>query len=221
MMAVIETKYSVGDVVYRAGTTTTAKQHPCPDCGDSRKWKAVSPAGNEYEFACPRCGARYLSNDDLSLKYTAHVADVQRLTIGSVRFNSASGSWDQGARYMCRETGVGSGTVYAEEDLFETKEAAQAAAETKAATANVTIPHIVERYNKTLELSDYQLENAALKQAAKLKSRAGSMLWNMNELFTNIEEADDKDAILEAIEDYKRWRWERDKSAAVEPEQAA
>lgn len=208
-MATIETKYSIGDVVYQATTATELKQHPCPDCGDTRKWKAVSPAGNEYEFPCPRCSTSYQANDPLSLKYSAHVPCVNRRTIGSVRFDSESGHWG-GTNYMCVETGVGGGTIYREEDLFDNEADATRAAEVKAAHSNVTVKHIVERYNKTLELSDYQFENALLKDAADQKSRAGPLLWNLNDLFAAIDEASDKDAIMDAVDEYKRWYLERD-----------
>lgn len=210
-MAVIETKYSIGDVVFHAGTTTERKQHPCPDCKGEREWSAKSPSGGEYTFACPRCTARYLSDNDLSLVYAAHVPCVQRLTIGSVQFNSADGTWDSGARYMCQETGVGSGSVYGENKLFATEAEALAASEALASLANQEQKSIVELYNKTLELSDYQIEHAVMKAAKDYKSKIAGMFWNVSDLFAAIEEADDKDAILEAISDYKRFTWQRDK----------
>ena len=210
-MAVIETKYSVGDVVFHANTTTERKQHPCPDCKGERKWHVMSPAGGEYTTACPRCTTSYLSDHDLSLVYTAHVPWVQRLTIGSVQFNSAGGSWDSGARYMCQETGIGSGTVYCESKLFTTETEALAACEAMAAVANLEQPHIVELRNKTLELSDYQIEHAMIASAKQYKSKINSMFRNIGYLFSTIEEAADKDAILEAIDDYKRFTWQCDK----------
>ena len=212
-MAVIETKYSIGDVVYRAGTTTTRKQHPCPDCLGARKWKAVSPAGSEYEFDCPRCTASYISDQDLSLTYTAHVPHVEKLTIGSVQYNSAEGSWDKGARYMALETGVGSGTVYREADLFENYDAAMAASEIKAKLADKSLEWCAKLYDKTLKISDYRLEHAMMKDAKEYRSKVGSLFWNVSDLFNTITEADDKDAILEAIDDYKRFTWDRDKKA--------
>lgn len=213
-MAIITTKYSVGDVVYHAGTTTARKPHPCPDCKGERKWKAISPAGSEYEFSCPRCAASYQSNRELSLDYTAHVPNVTRLTIGSVQFNSASGGWDAGARYMCRETGVGSGTVYAEDKLFSTEEEARQAAETFATVANTETPWVTKLYDKTLELSDYQLEGALLKVAKDEQSKARSLLYNIGDLFASIDEASDKDAVLEAVDDYKRYHLAGDKAEA-------
>jgi len=209
-MAVIETKYSVGDVVYHAGTTTERKQRPCPDCNGTRKWTATSPAGNEYTFQCPRCAATYNRFDDLSLAYTATVPHVATRTIGSVQYNSHGASWDHGARYMAIETGVGGGSVYSEADLFSSYDEAMVAAEAKAAEANKTVPCIVTAYNRALEISDYQLDSARLKHAADATSAAGQLLWNVNELFDTIAEASDKDAILEAVDEYKSYSRDRD-----------
>lgn len=215
-MATIETKYSVGDVVFHASTTTERKQHPCPDCKGLRKWKAVSPAGGEYSFTCPRCSGSYRSNHDMSLDYSSSVPVVRKLTIGSVQYNSAPGSYDHGARYMCCETGVGSGSIYEEDKLFETEAAAMVAATLLAAESNQTTDWIVKQYDKSLDIRDYQIENAAMKLAQDAKSRAGSMLWNLSDLFEKISEAEGKDEILEAVEDYKRFDWERDKTKASE-----
>ena len=111
-MAELKTKFSIGDAVYHASTTTTKKQHPCPDCLGSRKWSATSPAGGSYQFGCPRCGGGYRSEDALSLDYTQFVPIVRKLTIGSVRVDTSD---NRPVSYMCRETGVGSGSVYAEQ----------------------------------------------------------------------------------------------------------
>jgi hypothetical protein len=213
-MATITTKYSVGDTVFRAGTISTRKQHPCPDCLGSRKWKATSPAGSEYEFGCPRCAASYNSDRDLQLDYSAYVPSVEQLTIGSIQVNTAPGSYDTGNRYMCRETGIGSGSVYNEADLFETEEAATLSAQFKANEQNTTVEWIAKLYDKSLSISDYQLENAALKLAQQEKSRASSMLWNLGDLFGRIEDAADKEAILEAIKEYREYEWDGDKKAA-------
>jgi hypothetical protein len=210
-MATITTKYSIGDKVFYPSTTTERKQHPCPDCKGSRKWEAKSPAGGEYTFACPRCAASYNSDRDMTLDYSASVPVVRSLTIGSVQFNTAPSSYDHGARYMCQETGVGSGNVYNEKDLFLTEEEALGAAKIKADLSNVTTEWIVQLYNKSLKVSDYQLESALLRKAKDEQSRASSMLWNLGELFETIQEADDKDAILEAVEEYKKYDWSRDK----------
>lgn len=220
-MATITTKYSVGDTVFHAGLTTERKRHPCPDCKGERKWTAKSPAGAEYTFGCPRCSSSYNSDRDMTLDYSAYVPTSKQLTIGSVQYNSAPASYDHGARYMCRETGVGSGSVYNEVDLFQTEEDALAAAQVKASLANTETKWVAELYNKTLSISDYQLESAALKLASDAKSRANSLLWNLNGLFETIQEADDKEAILEAVEDYKKYEWEGDKKKAGFPTEIA
>jgi hypothetical protein len=215
-MAVIETKFSVGDRVWYAGTTTEQRQHPCPDCKGERKWKAASPAGDEFEFACPRCSTSYSSFDDMSLKYTAHTPAVERLTVGSIRYDSAGHCGEGGPRheYMCRETGVGSGRIYKEQDLFETEGEALRAADMRAKLSNSQAEWIAKRFNKTLEISDYQLSSAAMKVAKDFESKARSLLYNISDLFATIEEAEDKGAIIEAIADYKRYHWEGDRNDA-------
>jgi hypothetical protein len=217
-MATLTTKYSIGDVVYHAYTTTERKQHPCPDCLGFRKWKAVSPAGSEYEFGCPRCAASYTSNQDISLWYSASTPAVQRLTIGSIQVNTAPFSNREGNQYMCNETGIGSGSVYYESDLHETEEAALLAAKVQADHNNSTVQWIVKQYNRSLEISDYELDSAILKLAKEEHSRARSMLWNIDSLFGTIREAEDKEAILEAVNEYQRYDAESDwRRAGFEP----
>lgn len=143
------------------------------------------------------------------------------MTIGSVQFNSHAGSYDYGARYMCVETGIGGGSVYPENQLFETEEHALTAAQLMADKANREMEWVVKLYNKTLELSDYQLEHALINQAKEYKSKIGSLFWNVSDLFEQIEGADDKDAILELVDDYKKYTWERDKAVFAEQGVAA
>lgn len=167
-MATITTKFSIGDTVYHAWTTTERKKHPCPDCIGSRKWLAKSPAGREYSFDCPRCSSSYQSDRDLSIEYTIFTAAVHRRTIGQVRAQSGPESQNE---YMCSETGVGSGTVYREETLFATEEEALAAAEIRAALSNAEVPWVAEQYNKTLRVCDYQLSDASVKAEADRLSK--------------------------------------------------
>lgn len=159
---IIETKYSIGDVVWLATTRTETKRMPCPDCNGTKKWKATSPAGAEYEFNCPRCSARHGPNHPLTLDYTQFTGSTQRLTVGQVRTSTG----DEGATYMCCETGVGSGSIYYERDLFLTKEEAQAAADAKAAVQNDgAVPWVKKQYDEVLALCDYELTEARSKQA--------------------------------------------------------
>lgn len=209
-MATITTKYSIGDKVYHATTTTEKKRHPCPDCLGERKWSVKSPGGIDYTIDCPRCSASYNSDRDLTLDYSVLVPRAGALTIGSIQYNSVPSSYDHGARYMCRETGVGSGSVYNEADLFLTEEEALAAAKIKADLANEKTEWVVKQYNKTLKVSDYQLDSATLKLAKEAESRARSMLWNLGDLFGRIDESESLSDIKEAVEEYRQYDWERD-----------
>lgn len=209
-MATITTKFSIGETVWYAGTVVEAKRHPCPDCKGARVWKTVSPAGNEYSFSCPRCTASYTSYNNLCLSYSAHVPTARSLTIGSVRHDSHRPE----TTYMCAETGVGSGSVYSEDRLFHTEGEALECATALAAVSNTEVPHIVEQYNRSLSISDYQLENGLLKLAKDEQAKARSLLYNLNDLFETIAQADDKEAIDEAVEEYKRWSWDNDKERA-------
>lgn len=212
-MATIETKYSIGDVVFIATTTIENKRHACPDCLGANEWRITSPAGGEYKIRCPRCSG-YPGNRDLSLDYSVYVARVQRLTIGSVQFNSASGSCDSGVRYMCQETGIGSGSVYDEPRLFSTEEDASAAAELLAQEQNANTSWVVQKYSKSLDISEYQLDSAKIKLAKDAEIRASLMLWDLNSLFNDIEEAASKDAIVERVDEYKKWDWPHDQEKA-------
>lgn len=214
-MTIIETKYGIGDVVWHATTVSEAKTRDCPDCNGERKWSVTSPAGGEYSIACPRCAASFMNDRDLSLKYQAHVPHARRLTIGSVKYDSHGYFSEPEPRkeYMCVETGVGGGNVYREDSLFLTEEEALLAAEKLAAIVNSETPYIVKAFDKTLEISDYQLDNAALKLAKDQLSRWGGMLWNVGDLFSEINEAPDKEAIVELIDDYRRRYLEGDLKA--------
>lgn len=189
-MAVIETKFSIGDVVWVGRTTTVQKRHPCPDCLGTREWKAISPAGSEYKFGCPRCNTNYQANHDLSLNYEIFGPRAERLTIGSIKFDSFPGHWndkdDSGPSYMCNETGVGSGSVYRERELFATEKEALAYSQAKADLQNANPEGwVAKRYNQTLAVSDYQLENALMNDAKRKKSRfesqASSLLYAIDE----------------------------------------
>lgn len=168
MTTTLHTKFAIGDRVWRAWTNTERRQHPCPDCMGSREWRAISPAGGEYTFCCPRCGGGYRSNDEASLDYTAYTPSVSQLTIGSVRIDTNE---DKPVTYMCVETGVGSGSIYYEKDLFATKEDAEAAAERLAQSQNATVPWVTKQYSQSLSIADYQLHSAELKTARDLRHR--------------------------------------------------
>lgn len=200
-MAVIETAYDVGDTVWHASTHQTSRQHPCPDCLGERKWTARSPAGTDYEVACPRCATPYMSNRTLGLTYMWHEPAVSKLTIGLVRANADT--WDGPAKheYMCRETGVGSGSIYKEADLYPTEEAARAAADMKASLANTDAKGwAAKQYADTAQFSDYQLNDAAVRAAEAATTNLGCRIQYLME---DLKEAESLDEVKERIA-----RWE-------------
>lgn len=114
-------KYAIGDTVYCVSTQTKGAIHACPDCNDTKMWPVTSPAGESMEMPCPRCQGSV--PNDLSLRYTEHYVAVRTMTIGSVRTDTHD---QHPISYMCRETGVGSGSVWYEENLYANKEEAEA-----------------------------------------------------------------------------------------------
>lgn len=196
-MASIETKFAVGDRVYHASTHLTTKQHPCPDCKGAQKWKAISPAGAEYQFPCPRCCASFQSNSDLSLRYQAFAPAVSTLTIGSIRVDTAD---ERGHSYMCVETGVGSGSVYYEKDMFSTREEAMTAAQLKAAEKDKGLDWVAKLYDKTLSLSDYEMSSA--EREANRAAHSEKMISILN-FFDDLEWSDDVGAMRDAVSKFR------------------
>lgn len=176
--------YAVGDLVYFATTTTERKQHPCPDCLGKQAWHVRSPAGAVYEAPCPRCCNVYQSNRCLDLSYVAHAPHVEIRTIGSVRIDTAS---DNPVEYMCRETGVGSGNIYREDQLFRTHDEAMQAATMKAAKSDETVKGVRDRYAESVRFCDYELRPAV---AAAEKAKIDSLQWEIHDLRQAILEAE-------------------------------
>lgn len=209
-MAVITTKFDVGDTVWHASLTTTKHQHKCPDCLGSGKWAAESPAGATFVVSCPRCTDIYMSNRSLSLNYAQWTPQVSKLTIGSVRANTViSGeAYDSGHQYMCLETGIGSGSIYREDDLFSTEEAARAQGEARAAVNNAEASGwVAKQYSETAKFSDYQLKDAAIEAA---EGKRSAMAYSVQYLLEDLEGATSINEVKETIE---RWR-ARDAEAA-------
>lgn len=204
-MAVIETKFSVGDVVFCATTTLEKRQHPCPDCLGSREWEVHSPGGGVFKVTCPRCSQNYMDNSDLSLDYVAHAPRVQRLTLGSIEVNTNKSTWNQGPRYMAHETGIGSGQVYTEDDLFVSEEDAHAMATVKATLANAEQKGTAfQSRSRTARFCDYQLKDASIEAANSEKSRA---LYKIGDLISDIEDAETLDDVRRSV---RRFRGEEE-----------
>ena len=122
--AVPTPRFSIGQRVWFAWDDWSSARWPCPDCDDTRVWLATSATGERFHVACPRCSESFRAFDLVSLNYRVAVSSIRELTIGSVRIDTAQAT--EPVQYRCEETGVGSGNVYRERELFETRAEAEA-----------------------------------------------------------------------------------------------
>lgn len=142
-------RFIIGDVVYRVDENVTIERYPCPDCRDTKTWTATTAAGEVVKVPCCRCGTQWSRPDQVPpLNKTVAVSSVRRLTIGSVQINTED---DHPVRYMCRETGIGSGWVHSESDLYATEQDANRAA----ARANAARQTVLDTHPEALKAETY------------------------------------------------------------------
>lgn len=118
----LTTKYGVGDVVYRKVKAYNDFRHVSCDLCSATGQVAISGASGR-KAECPDCRGLGKRGVDFPVPMRA-----EALTIGQVRVVT-EGKTDRAAKevsYMCKETGIGSGTLHKEEDLFLTAEEALA-----------------------------------------------------------------------------------------------
>lgn len=126
-------KFAIGDVVYWPTTVTTKEPVPCPDCLGTHRWKVITPAGTEMEAECQRCTGYTRIADLPKPERLVSKPSVRRLTVGKITATThASYSNRDCVEYMCSETGIGSGAIYQESQLFATEEEAMASATAEA-----------------------------------------------------------------------------------------
>ena len=124
-MAIIETKFSVGDKVYHPFTQHDHEEFTCPDCDGTKVIHVEFAGGRREEIDCVTCRDLW-GHSSGKLKKPSLSVVVVCYTIGSVGID------ERGPRYMCNETGVGSGSVYYEDTIFLTeKEAVEASEKTR------------------------------------------------------------------------------------------
>ena len=131
-----ESKYGIGDVVFRGYVGDSSKKIPCPECDGTGRLRIE---GKSMTVNCPECNG----HGGTSVYDCAPC--TQKLTIGQVgvivtdsygliepgQFHNYSPQKAREERYMCVETGIGSGNVYSEHDLWTTEELAFDAAKWK------------------------------------------------------------------------------------------
>lgn len=117
----IQPKYSIGQQVYGASAERRHRWEKCPDCLGTLEWTVTTPGGDEFLLPCNTCQVGFERKGAIAVYEERPV--VQPLTIGSVRLDTNDA--EHPITYMCQETGVGSGTLHRETNLFPTYEEAK------------------------------------------------------------------------------------------------
>ena len=107
-------KYKVGDVVYGATSYKKSIEVQCPDCLGKGVWCVKTPSGQESTIPCYTCERGFDGCPGKIIQYQESPR-IEKLTIGSVRIDTNE---EHPISYMCKETGVGSGTIHNEDKLF-------------------------------------------------------------------------------------------------------
>lgn len=173
-MAIFESKYDIGDVVFFPNTEVEIVELPCQDCNGKKKWKVVTPAGTEFEIPCQRCSSSS-GRKPSSLFVRTHKPVVRKLTIGKIRYRD---SYEEGFEYMCNETGITSGSLYRESLLFRSEEEAMEVAKINAAQSNISM-RSNPSYNKDWEFSVYRWEVA---ENEHLRRKVSNLNWKIEEI---------------------------------------
>ena len=114
-------KYRIGDTVWYPYSEVYSDFIDCSDCCGTAEWEAKLPNGEVLQIECSTCAGYLESSGTQRVMSCKHYAS--ELTIGSVRIDTA----DRDGRlvsYMCKETGIGSGSIYYEDRIFSNKESA-------------------------------------------------------------------------------------------------
>lgn len=128
----IKTKFGINDVVFLIRNQTEQYREPCAACS-SRGFIVLD---DKKERRCPEC----YGNGEFARHRPTKWRVIQTLTIGKITAEAVNirkmgdfdnyGEYEEGStefetKYMAYESGIGSGSVYDEENLFRTEEEAQ------------------------------------------------------------------------------------------------
>lgn len=117
----IQPKYELGQQVWVVDVQQIEHRDRCPDCLGEKYWPITTPGGDSFDLECPTCRYGYEVRGFLTRHEVVAVAKC--LTVGSIRIDTAS--TDRAVEYMMHDTGVGSGRVYNEADVFLTEDDVQ------------------------------------------------------------------------------------------------
>jgi len=150
-------KYNIGDQVFKVVYDHKEQFKFCPSCEHGKitlKDKSID---------CPTCSGKGVLQDYAKTFYRT---SYNSLTIGQLRLEYGEEIKEE---YMCEETGVGSGTIHYQKDLFTTRELAQAECDTKNNIENTSYKchqcnlHLVENpYSHKTEWMDCSIHGKNL-----------------------------------------------------------
>ncbi len=120
---IIETKFNLGQEVWGTSLHGSNQQVICPEC--LGKFEFKNPAGNTVQcFKCSYGTPGYIIEYVREQWHTHFLGRVGK--IAPIRFKTqGEGRYDKDrVEYMCEITGVSSGTVWYEDNLFDSLEEA-------------------------------------------------------------------------------------------------
>lgn len=112
-------KFEIGQRVVCVRVVWCEEKSPCPDCLGSAEWRVLAPSGEEWKVPCNTCSIGPYYSSGQVVEYDDRIKK-EYLTIGSIQIDTERKECP--IRYMCRETGVGSGALWEESCLFSSEE---------------------------------------------------------------------------------------------------
>lgn len=114
----IETKFSLGDKIYRIYNSKPQTWEPCVVCEGTGQ---IGVRGKIFD--CPECyGHR---GKTVWGKENEWMVNTQSMTVGQIEATVSTKPKDNKTQYMTRECGYPSGSFFYEDDLFSSIEDAQ------------------------------------------------------------------------------------------------
>jgi hypothetical protein len=118
----IETKFDLGQKVWKIRRERRKEWEPCAFCGGEGR---ITGKNNKDRY-CPACiGHR---GKDIYKDMAWSVVE-ESMTVGEVKIRRSLRKESDEEQYMCWETGVGSGTLHDADDLFASFDKAETEAE--------------------------------------------------------------------------------------------
>lgn len=118
----IQPKFEIGQKVFCARIGYGSVKVQCPDCLGQKKWLVKTPSGEEWDHDCNTCRQGYYGSSGTVESWGDHER-IEMLTIGSIRIDTQDK--ERPISYMCEETGIRSGSVYNEQEMFSDRSDAE------------------------------------------------------------------------------------------------